>query len=105
MFLHILAGETIFQQQERTLWGIESALWWAVALLVIVALTGFAAVARLTKLREVSRAILEEQQKATKMLQYLNEREYEKAKQVHGDRAPSLQQEKKPAVPEIYRID
>jgi hypothetical protein len=112
----LLAEETVFQQQVRELWSIGSSLTIIWILLAVLVLVGMACLARLSRLRNIGRAILEEQQKANKMLQYLNEREYEKAKGKAGEKAATGGNVQRPtpnvqsrmtekAEPEVYRID
>jgi Sec-independent protein translocase protein TatA len=94
-----LADETVFQQQVRELWSIESSLTIIWVLVVVLILIGGACAARLGKLRRIGKALLEEQQKANKMLQYLNERAYDEAIKKKPVAPPPTKQE-----PDIYRI-
>ena len=94
-------AETIFQQQEGTLWDIQTALWWIFAALVIVAVTGFVGVVWLSKLRDVGLALLEEQRKQSKLLES-PDRGYERSMKPQKTSKPAESVEAASA--EVYRI-
>lgn len=94
-------AETIWQQQEGTLMAIEGTLWWIAVVVTIMALTGFEIAARLTRLRNIGNAVLEEQKKTNAMLQYLNERAYDEAIKKKPVAPPPARKNE----PEVYRLD
>lgn len=99
--MFLLAEETVFQQQVRTLWSIEGTLTFIAVALVFLILLGCGCIVRLGKLWSIGKAIVEEHKKANTMLQYLNDRAYDEAIKKKPIAPPPARRDE----PEVYRID
>jgi predicted negative regulator of RcsB-dependent stress response len=96
--LLLLAEETIFQQQERTLWSIEGTLTAVAVMLALLVLVAFVIASRLGRANRIARASYDLLKEAA---------EARKAKKDPAAAAP-LQEEKKvtppKAEPLVYKI-